>query len=228
MAQDHTHRPHWSRVKFIPPRVSRSWAMQGAVAFCVFFSFSDVFAASSDRTGVPVQTPRLDLSTLPGLVDGWNTSVGTNEEREAAAEYFGVVVSDDASLWLSNALTPFVGKTLKMTGIDIKERNTFNTVIELAVNTGTVLWTIQHGPQTAGGDWIETINGGYTGFAQTAGWVSKTQWLENDSKSFLGYKIKDDWGMITVLNVTENMVVMDYWSYLKSKFVMTWSLVEQV
>ena len=84
---------------------------------------------------------------IPGLVNGWNTSVGTADERSAAAHYFSVEIVDDDALWEHNSFTPFAGKTLRMVGIDILERNAFNTIIEIAVNTGKVLWTVEPGAQ---------------------------------------------------------------------------------
>ena len=104
-------------------------------------------------------------SGLPGVVNGWNTTVGTADERAAAAKHFGVSVTAGSAVWLKNVMSPFIGKTLNMTGIQINQRNAFNTVIEIAVKSGTVLWTVEEGPLTASGPWDEHINGGYTGTA---------------------------------------------------------------
>lgn len=157
----------------------------------------------------------------------WNTSVGSAEDRAAAAKYFGARASRDESLWLKNEMSPFIGKTLKMTAIQILERNAFNTVIELSVNTGTVLWTIGTFPQGVCGDWVEHINGAYTGTAFTAGFVSSTKWIENDYKSVFGKTLANDWGIAEVLSANETTVVIKYWSYKKGKFVMTWTLQEE-
>eukprot|EP00756_Hemistasia_phaeocysticola_P056632 Hpha_TRINITY_DN3297_c0_g1::TRINITY_DN3297_c0_g1_i1::g.185880::m.185880 len=163
--------------------------------------------------------------TLPGpVVGGWNTSVGTAQERAQAAATFGVNVSTGDSVWLNNTMTPYIGKTMKMTAIDITERNAFNTVIELAVKTGTVLWTMEKGPLTCMGSWVEHIDGTYTGEAHMAGWMSTTTWIENDHKSLFGHEIKNDWGITTVMSATDSDVVLKYWSYQKGKFTMTWSL----
>lgn len=166
-------------------------------------------------------------STLPGVVNGWNTSVGTTLERPEAAKFFGVTVSTDESHWRQNSLTPFVGKTFKMTGITIIQRNSFNSLIQLAVKTGTVLWTVEPGypsSNPACGPMVEHINGGYSGIAFTAGFVSPTVWIENDNKNIFGHKLADDWGIINVTHASDTTLVMHYWSYQKAKFIMTWTL----
>lgn len=172
--------------------------------------------------------PVMATAGLPGLEDRgsglWNISVGSAEDRTKAAEYFGVRASGDESLWLNNVMSPFIGKTLKMTAIHILQRNAFNTVIELSVNTGTVLWTIGAFPQGVCGDWVEHINGAYTGTAFTAGYVSSTKWVENDHKSIIGMSVANDWGIAEVLSASGTTVVIKYWSYKKGKFIMTWSL----
>jgi len=164
---------------------------------------------------------------LPGVVQGWNTSIGNERERSAAADHFGFHVSDDDSFWRDNSLTPFIGKTLHMTGIDIIARNGFNSVIENAVNSGIVLWTINPGADDGlVGSWTEHINGGYTGKSNVAGWESRTRWIENDNKHFLFFDIADDWGWVDIVSESETTLVMNYSSYKKSKFVMTWTLVD--
>eukprot|EP00658_Telonema_sp_P-2_P003727 TRINITY_DN1139_c0_g1_i3.p1 TRINITY_DN1139_c0_g1~~TRINITY_DN1139_c0_g1_i3.p1 ORF type:complete len:226 (+),score=48.98 TRINITY_DN1139_c0_g1_i3:67-744(+) len=165
-----------------------------------------------------------ELPSLPDLVNGWNTSVGTAGQRAEAAKFFGVTVSQDPEVWLENDMTPFVGRTMKMTGIDILKRNPFNTVIEIAVKEGTVLWTIEPGPLGTSGAWVEHIDGKYTGVAHTAGYVSRGAWLEEDNKSLLGHKIENDWGLVEVKSVSNTTVVLKYWSYKKAKFIMTWTL----
>jgi len=170
---------------------------------------------------------RKRIASLPGLFQGWNTSVGGVEERRGAADYFGVEVADDESLWLTNVMTPFIGRTLHMTDIEIIERNAFNTRIEGAVTTGTVLWTVN--PCSAlgvVGPYTEHINGEYTGTANIAGFVSATRWIMNDFKEFGGLdKVSsNDWGTVDVLLANETTVVMNYSSYKKAKFIMTWSL----
>jgi len=171
----------------------------------------------------PVQA--LPVATaLPGLVQGWNTSVGSVRERNDAADYFGVTIVDDESLWFSNIMSPFIGKTLHMTDITIIEGNLFNNLIQKAVNTGTVLWTVNPGPSGVVGPFTENINGDYTGMANTAGFVSATRWLENDNKRLFGLSVANDWGMMDVTSASETTVVMSYWSYRKGKFIMTWNL----
>jgi len=175
--------------------------------------------------------PVMANAMLPGLVDGgsglWNTSVGSAEDRAKAAKYFDVKVSGAESLWLKNVMSPFIGKTMKMTAIQILERNAFNTIIQASVNTGTVLWTIGTFPQGVCGDWVEHINGAYTGTAFTAGFVSSSKWIENDYKSLFGMSVANDWGISEVLSTNETTVVINYWSYKKGKFVMTWTLQEE-
>ena len=144
--------------------------------------------------------PSDDVAALPGVRHGWNTSVGSESDHRAAAAYFGVNVSDDESLWTNNSMCPFfVGNTLLMTDIKIIERNAFNTLIELAVKTGNVLWTVQPGPSAACGPWVEHINGAYTGVSHTAGHVSRGAWLEQDNKQILGHTVANDWGMVALL-----------------------------
>jgi hypothetical protein len=161
---------------------------------------------------------------LPDVMNGWNTSIGNTEEREAAAEFFHVNVTTSDSLWRDNVMTPFIGKTMKMVGIAIEERNAFNTLIEHEVTTGTVLWTMNEGPSGVIGDWVEDINGKYTGVANTAGFVSRTSWIENDSKSLFGHSIENDWGLMDVVASNRSSVVIRYWSYQKAKFTMTWQI----
>jgi len=161
-----------------------------------------------------------EISAPSGIVGGWNTSVGNEKERNAAAEHFGVKVSDDASLWTNNDMIPFIGKTLQITKIDIKTRNPFNTIIEQAVNHAKVMWTVQ--PGVAGfGAWEEAINGGYTGRALAAGFVSRSKWIENDNKKIGPFTLANDWGVMDVVNVTKDGFVIDYQSYKKGVFTMT-------
>merc|ERR1712216_691338 len=98
---------------------------------------------------------------------------------------------------------------------DIIKRNAFNTVIETAVKTGTVLWTINPGPAGVLGPWTEHINGAYTGISYVAGWESQNRWIENDNKHFLGFDIADDWGSVDVVSASESVLVMNYSSYKK-------------
>lgn len=163
-------------------------------------------------------------SPPPSVLHGWNTSIGNTKDRSAAAEHFGFHVSDDDSLWYSNSLTPFIGKTLHMTGIDIIKRNAFNTIIETSVKTGIVLWTINPGAAGLVGPWTEHINGAYTGVSNVAGWESRSRWIENDNKHFLAFDIANDWGWVDIVSESETTLVMNYSSYKKSKFVMTWTL----
>lgn len=172
----------------------------------------------------PSALPLLTLGALPDIVNGWNVSVGTERQRDSAAEFFRVKVSNDNSLWTRNIMTPFRGKTLRMTGIVIEKRNAFNTLIEHEVKNGNVTWTVEKGPQGVCGDWVEHINGGYTGVAHMAGWVSRNEWIENDNKSIFGHKTANDWGVVTATSATSTTVVMKYWSYQKAKFTMTWTL----
>ena len=93
-------------------------------------------------------TPR-HLSFLPHSAPPFSASVGTPSERAKASETFNVNASSDPALWVDNAMLPFVGKTLRMTGIQIIKRNAFNSLIELAVKTGTVLWVrLPHPPHS--------------------------------------------------------------------------------
>ena len=60
---------------------------------------------------------------------------------------FNVNASSDPALWVDNAMSPFVGKTLRMTGIQIIKRNAFNSLIEQSVKHGNVSWVrLQHPP----------------------------------------------------------------------------------
>jgi len=115
---------------------------------------------------------------------------------------------------------------MRMVGIDILKRNAFNTLIEYKVKTGNVLWTVEQGSHGVWGPMIEHIDGAYTGVSHNAGYASPTLWIENDNKNFLGHKIENDWGLINVLSANSTTVVIDYWSYKKARFIMTWVLQE--
>jgi len=168
-------------------------------------------------------------ASLPGVVHGWNTSISSAYERVKAANKFGVHVSMDEGLWTKNALTPYVGKTLRMTGIKIQQRNAFNTVIETAVNNGEVLWTLVEGERGIIDKWVEHINGGYTGTAHIAGWVSSTTFIENDVKSVFGQSFgTDDWGIVTVTDSTASSLTFQYQSYKKGRFIMEWTLQDYI
>jgi hypothetical protein len=177
---------------------------------------------------IPVLASRIHSGdktpALPHVTNGWNTSIGGAKDRDAAAQFFHTNVTDDESLWFDNVMTPFIGKQLKMVAIDIEERNAFNTLIEVAVTTGTVLWTVNEGPPGVCGDWVEEINGMYSGVARTAGFASRTSWIENDSKSLFGHSIANDWGLMDVVASNRSTVVIRYWSYQKAKFTMTWQI----
>jgi len=163
--------------------------------------------------------------TIPNVEFGWDTTVGEETDRIEAANFFKVNISDDESLWTNNVMTPFIGKTMKMTDIVIEERNAFNSLIEYSVRNGEVLWKVEKGPLNGKvmGPWTEVIDGTYTGVANVAGFASKTSWIEHDHKSKFGFKLAYDWGFVDVLSATETTVVMHYWSYKKAKFIMTWS-----
>jgi len=163
---------------------------------------------------------------LDGIVNGWNTSVGTARQRAAAEEKFNTRVADDDGLWSNNVMTPFIGKTMQMTDINITERNAFNTVIENSVKTGTVLWTVEAGAPGVFATMEEHIDGTYTGVAYTAGWASRNTWIEYDNKDKFGFKIAYDWGIATAISATDKTLILKYWSYLKGKFIMTWELNE--
>ena len=69
---------------------------------------------NSNDVNAPAEAQQTELmwgdnSAPLGLVDGWNTSVGTAAEREAAARHFHVTIADDDSLWKHNVFTPFAG-----------------------------------------------------------------------------------------------------------------------
>jgi len=93
------------------------------------------------------------------------------------------------------------------------------------VKFGTVLWTVTPGAQNGKvcGPWTEHINGLYTGVADMAGFVSKSSWIEKDNKSILGKPTSFDWGLVDVVSHNDTTIVMNYQSYLKAHFVMTWS-----
>ena len=111
-----------------------------------------------------------------------------------------------------------------MVGIDILKRNAFNTLIEYKVKTGNVSWTVEPGVQGVWGPMVEHIDGTYTGIAHNAGYVSPVMWIENDNKVILGHAIENDWGLTTVTSANDTTVVMDYRSYKKAHFIMTWAL----
>jgi hypothetical protein len=116
------------------------------------------------------------------------------------------------------------GKTLKMVGIDILKRNAFNTLIEYKVKQGNVAWTVEPGPHGVWGPMVEHIDGKYTGTSRNAGYVSPSEWIENDYKVFLGHKIENDWGLVNATSWDKTTVVIDYQSYQKGHFIMTWQL----
>merc|ERR1712028_313309 len=101
-------------------------------------------------------------AALPGLHHGYNTSIGNETDRLAAAKHFNFTVADDEQLWRNNSLTPFVGKVLRATKIKIIRRNFYNRVIEWYINHNVVHWTVTPGPQGIKGDIIEDIDGTYT------------------------------------------------------------------
>jgi len=187
---------------------------------------------NSNDVNAPAEAQQTELmwgdnSAPLGLVDGWNTSVGTAAEREAAARHFHVTIADDDSLWKHNVFTPFAGKTLKMVGIDILKRNAFNTLIEYKVKQGNVAWTVEPGPHGVWGPMVEHIDGKYTGTSRNAGYASPSEWIENDYKVFLGHKIENDWGLVNATSWDKTTVVIDYQSYQKGHFIMTWQLPQE-
>ena len=107
--------------------------------------------------------------------------------------------------------------------------NAFNTLIELAVKSGSVLWTFEPGccPGIVG-DYVEHIHGTYTGRGSNAAWVTRTSWVENDNKQLYGKKVADDWGFVNATTATNATLVMKYESYKKGEFVMTWELPQAV
>jgi hypothetical protein len=73
-------------------------------------------------------------------------------------------------------------------------------------------------------DYVEHINGKYTGRGRNAAWVTRTSWLENDNKQLFGKKVADDWGFVNATTATNATLVMNYASYYKGEFVMIWEL----
>ena len=41
-----------------------------------------------------------------------------------------------------------------------------------------------------------------------------------------GHTVANDWGIVTALSSSDTEVVLNYWSYKKAKFTMTWTVVE--
>ena len=100
-------------------------------------ALSLALASHSSLASAPYTTRRPALSA----------SVGTPSDREKASKTFNVNASSDPALWVDNAMSPFVGKTLRMTGIQIIKRNAFNSLIEQSVKHGNVSWVrLQHPP----------------------------------------------------------------------------------
>jgi len=173
---------------------------------------------------------------LQGIVNGWNTSIGTEHDRLAEAKHFNFKVADDEQLWRNNSLTPFVGKVLRATKIEITKRNLFNRIIEWYINHKKVEWTVTPGPQGIKGDIIENIDGTYIRRFTTAGWASPSIWLERDvTKNFPPLPLPlppipggglIDWGVQEVISSTETSIVLHWSSYQKGEIVVTWDLVQ--
>merc|ERR1712093_214317 len=100
------------------------------------------------------------------------------------------------------------------------------TLIEVAVKTSAVRWTIEETAPQVDAKWEEHINGAYTGISHLAGWVNRTAFIENDNKFLFGHSIKDDWGVCNIVSASRTAIVMNYWNYQKAKFTMTWTLEE--
>jgi len=181
-------------------------------------------------------------AALPGLHQGWNTSIGNQSDRLAAAKHFNFTVVDDELLWRNNSLTPFVGKTLRATKVQVIKRNFLNTVIEWYINHKNVHWTVSPGPQGIAGDIIEGIDTTYIRRFSTAGRASPTSWLESDlTKNLPPIPIPipippipipggglTDWGVVEVISSSETSFVMHSRSYQKGEIVITWDLQENL
>lgn len=177
-------------------------------------------------------------SGLPGVVNGWNTSIGNESDRLAAAKHFNFTVVDDELLWRNNSLTPFTGKVLRATKVKVVKRNLYSTFIEWYINHNKVLWTVSPGPQGIAGDIIESIDTTYIRRISTAGWASPTSWLESDhTKNFPPIPIPlppipggglTDWGVAEVVSSSETSIVVDWRSYQKGEVVVTWDLQENL
>jgi len=149
--------------------------------------------------------------------------------RKTVEEYFGVTVSNNSSLWSENALTPFVGRTLKIVSFEVIERNLINTGIQFIRETSTVLWTMEPGcADGVIGSMDEHIRGSLTGVSHTAGWVNSTTFLENDDKFLLGkLKVLDDWGLFNVEEATATSITILYRSMQKGVFRMRQEIVNR-
>merc|ERR1711935_202288 len=92
---------------------------------------------------------------------------------------------------------------------------------------GNVAWTVEPGPHGVWGPMVEHIDGKYTGTSRNAGYASPSEWIENDYKVFLGHKIENDWGLVNATSWDKTTVVIDYQSYQKGHFIMTWQLPQE-
>ena len=183
-------------------------------------------------------TPCVTAAALPGMHHGWNTSIGNESDRLAAAKHFNFTVVDDELLWRNNSLTPFVGKTLRATKVKVIKRNLYSTVIEWYINHNNVHWTVSPGPQGIAGDTIEGIDTTYIRRFSTAGWASPTSWLESDlTKNLPPLPLPitipipggglTDWGVVEVISSSETSFVTHWRSYQKGEIVITWDLQEE-
>lgn len=173
------------------------------------------FAAAQGGTGA---------ASLPGVVKGWNASVGTAADRAQVEKYFNVSIADNDSLWQHNKLSLLAGRDIKIVDFSVIERNAINTAIEVICKTQSVVWTLQKGPGGIVGDMVEHVDGFYTGLSKTAGWVGPNSWVETDSKYMGSITTLNDWGINTIVDQTADSVTIMYWSMKKGKFSMRWQL----
>lgn len=173
--------------------------------------------------GMTVATP----SALPGLLNGWNASVGDEHNRAAAEATFNVRFSDNEDLWLHNALTPYVGRTMKIVAFDVIDRTATNTMMEVIFKVSPPVWTFEPGcASTILGRMVERIPGPFgaqitSGITHIAGYASSTVFVVHDDKMMLGMNVYD-WGLNTVTETTKDSVTIEYYSPKKGKFRCTW------
>ena len=162
-------------------------------------------------------------SSLPNVVNGWNTSVGTALEKQHAEEFFNLSVSSNKDFWRNNDMTRFIGRRLKIVEFTVIERNQVNTLIEAICRVTPPIWTIETGCDgSILGNFVETIVGAKTGVARVAGFASKSVFIMGDSKYLGGRDVMDDWGVNTILETTQDSVTMDYKSFRKGHVRMRW------
>jgi len=213
-----------------------------ALLVCIYTSGTSAFIVApliDINASLKANTLSLKMGSsddIPGIINGWATisDVDPNGiEAKKTADKYNVTVKPDNTYWLENAYTPFIGKTfiIEKVEIQLRNRNLYNTVIELLVRVATVRWQVLSDAQGNENPTVvrrirETVSllsiTRESEIGKIVGWGSDKVAIVTGKKKLFG----QDWGILEVVDSSDTEFVIQVDQERKGKFKMFWKLEE--